>query len=92
MRKSVLILGVGILSLSLTACSITSIVDKFKDPEQLSRELHESPRFLYDTVPAEGYDNVSILSNEFFKGKPYNNMVNFGDNILLIAEGRYGNQ
>ena len=92
MRKSVLILGVGILSLSLTACSITSIVDKFKDPEQLSRELHESPRFLYDTVPAEGYDNVSILSNEFFKGKPYNNMVNFGDNILLIAEGIYGNQ
>lgn len=90
MRRLYSILPVCVMAMTLSACSITSITDRLVNEEKLSKQLHASPRFVYDTMPADGYDNLSILSNEFFMGKPYNNIMSFGDNILLIGQGIYG--
>lgn len=75
--------------LNMTACSFTDITDRFYSKEALYEKLHASPRFWYDALPIEGTSNQYKLESEYFRGKPYNNIVAFGDNLLLVGQGIY---
>lgn len=77
--------------MSFCGCSITDLTDRFRNKDKLKSELHENPRFWNDASEVSGSDNLFILSNEFFSGKPYNNILTFGDYILLVGEGTYDN-
>lgn len=77
------------LSISLSGCSITGLIDQMRDPDKLSAELHKSPRFWNDVSAYSESDGLYVLYNEYFKRQPYNNIMSFGDNILLIGQGTY---
>lgn len=77
------------LSINISGCSLTGFVDRLRDPKKLSKELHENPRFWNDVTPYSESDGLYVLNNEFFNRKPYNNIMSFGDNILLIGQGTY---
>lgn len=77
------------LSISLSGCSLTGLIDKMRDPDKLSAELHKSPRFWNDASAYSESNGLYVLYNEYFKRQPYNNIMSFGDNILLIGQGSY---
>lgn len=76
-------------TLSLSGCSLNTVIDDLKDPDQLSTELHQKPRFWYDSLPLSEKNGLHTLANEFFQRKPYNNIASFGDNVLLVGQGTY---
>ena len=77
--------------LSLTACSPRDISYFFKSPADKQAILHKSPAFWDDTAKVEGSSNLSILHNVAFEGHPYNDIRQFGDNILMVGQGSYNN-
>ena len=87
--KKRLIFIICFLSISLSGCSLTGLIDRMRDPDKLSAELHESPRFWNDTSAFSESKGLYVLYNEYFKRQPYNNIMSFGDNILLIGQGTY---
>ena len=78
-------------ALSLTACSPRDISYFFKSPAEKQAILHKSPAFWDDTAKVEGSSNLSILHNVAFEGHPYNDIRQFGDNILMVGQGSYNN-
>ncbi len=50
---------------------------------------YDSPKFWEATTPDPKQKGLYKLENPFFENKPYNNLANFGNNILLIGEARY---
>lgn len=77
--------------LSLTACSPRDISYFFKSPAEKQAILHKSPAFWDDTAKVEDSSNLSILHNVAFEGHPYNDIRQFGDNILMVGQGSYNN-
>ena len=77
--------------LSLTACSPRDISYYFKSPAEKQAILHKSPAFWDDTAKVEDSSNLSILHNVAFEGHPYNDIRQFGDNILMVGQGSYNN-
>ncbi len=77
--------------LSLTACSPRDISYFLKSPAEKQAILHKSPAFWDDTAKVEGSSNLSILHNVAFEGHPYNDIRQFGDNILMVGQGSYNN-
>ena len=78
-------------ALSLTACSPRDISYFFKSPAEKQAILHKSPAFWDDTAKVEDSSNLSILHNVAFEGHPYNDIRQFGDNILMVGQGSYNN-
>ena len=78
-------------ALSLTACSPRDISYFFKSPAEKQAILHKSPAFWDDTAKVDGSSNLSILHNVAFEGHPYNDIRQFGDNILMVGQGSYNN-
>lgn len=78
-------------TLSLTACSPRDISYFFKSPAEKQAILHKSPAFWDDTAKVEDSSNLSILHNVAFEGHPYNDIRQFGDNILMVGQGSYNN-
>lgn len=78
-------------ALSLTACSPQDISYFFKSPAEKQAILHKSPAFWDDTAKVEDSSNLSILHNVAFEGHPYNDIRQFGDNILMVGQGSYNN-
>ncbi len=78
-------------ALSLTACSPRDISYFFKSPAEKQAILHKSPAFWDDTAKVDGSSNLSILHNVAFEGHPYNDIGQFGDNILMVGQGSYNN-
>lgn len=78
-------------ALSLTACSPRDISYFFKSPAEKQAILHKSPAFWDDTAKVEDGSNLSILHNVAFEGHPYNDIRQFGDNILMVGQGSYNN-
>ena len=78
-------------AISLTACSFSDVSYLFKSPAQKQAILHKSPAFWDDTTSVEGSSNLSILHNVAFEGRPYNDIRQFGDNILMVGQGSYNN-
>ena len=76
---------------SLTACSPRDISYFFKSPAEKQAILHKSPAFWDDTAKVEDSSNLSILHNVAFEGHPYNDIRQFGDNILMVGQGSYNN-
>lgn len=54
--------------------------------------FHSHPLFLRDATPVDSHTSIYSFSPLAFSGKPYNNIVRFGDNILLIGEGYKGEE
>ncbi len=75
---------VCVLLTTQTGCS-SSITEFFVSDE----ELHNSPRFWDSTNKVANTSNLYRLNNEFFSGKPFNNLEKLGDKILLVGEARY---
>ena len=78
-------------AISLTACSFSDVSYLFKSPAQKQAILHKSPAFWDDTTSVTGSSNLSILHNVAFEGHPYNDIRQFGDNILMVGQGSYNN-
>ncbi len=78
-------------AITLTACSFSDVSYFFKNSEEKQALMHESPGFWEDTTPVEGSSNLSILHNVAFEGHPYNDIRQFGDNILMVGQGSYNN-
>lgn len=78
-------------AISMTACSFSDISYLFKSPAQKQAILHKSPAFWEDTTSVKGSSNLSILHNVAFEGRPYNDIRQFGDNILMVGQGSYNN-
>ena len=79
-----------ILTLLCNGCSTIELSTLFMSDSERSEYLHASPRFWNQAVAVEGSFNLYELQNDTFLRKPYNDLANFGDNILLIGEARYG--
>lgn len=76
--------------LLLTGCSSRTIGRLFMSNEERNEDAHNNPFFWDDCTLISGYSNLYELTPFSFTGKPYNNVTNFGDNILIIGEGYYG--
>jgi hypothetical protein len=57
--------------------------------EERDAYYHSSPAFWDQTVALDDSSALSELQNDIFLGKPYNNILKFGDNILMIGEASY---
>lgn len=75
--------------LLLSSCANTDFSYVFKSPEQKEALAHESPLFWDDTTPINDNEGLYILHNVAFEGNPYNNIISFGDNILMVGQGSY---
>ena len=78
-------------AITLTACSFSDVSYLFKSSEEKQALMHKSPGFWEDTTPVDGSSNLSILHNVAFEGHPYNDIRQFGDNILMVGQGNYNN-
>lgn len=78
--------------LTAWGCSAPNIQSIFESREARLARLHESPLFLEHASTFQGYDNLVSLENINFNGKPYNDVRNFGDNLLLVGEGQYSGE
>ncbi len=54
--------------------------------------FHSHPLFLRDAELVDSHTSIYSFSPLAFSGKPYNNIVRFGDNILLIGESYQGEE
>lgn len=73
-----------------SGCSIPDVSTLFMSADERREYFHDSPLFWNHAIAVEGSDALYELQNDFFLGKPYNNILNFGENILLIGEASYG--
>ncbi len=78
-----LILGAGI------AVSLYNLAGFFSGEAERDAAARENPKFWKYTSAVPGSDNLYLLDNDIFTGKPYNNLYLFGDNILLVGEAYY---
>jgi hypothetical protein len=72
-----------------TGCSILNPSTLFMNEEERDAYYHSSPSFWDQTIAVDGSTVLSELQNDIFLGKPYNNILKFGDNILMIGEASY---
>lgn len=84
-------IAVLLLSLTLTGCSTRTIERALMSETERYEDSHSSPFFWDNATLIEGYDNLYELTPFSFTGKPYNNVMNFGDNLLVIGEGYSAN-
>ena len=84
-------IAVLLLSLTLTGCSTRTIERALMSETERYEDAHNSPFFWDNATLLEGYDNLYELTPFSFTGKPYNNVMNFGDNLLVIGEGYSAN-
>ncbi len=75
---------------SLTGCGMGDVESFFTDVEEMDKAAKEDPKFWYDAAPVSGSENLSIISNDLFYSKPYNNMYRFGEDILFVGDAYYG--
>lgn len=78
------------VALPLTGCSMGDVESFFTDVEEIDREAKEDPKFWYDASSCSGNENLSIIYNDLFYSKPYNNMFHFGEDILFVGNAYYG--
>ena len=78
-------------AITLTACSFSDVSYLFKSSGEKQALMHKSPGFWDDATPVDGSSNLSILHNVAFEGHPYNDIRQFGDNILMVGQGNYNN-
>lgn len=76
-----------LLSLTLTGCSGRTVHRLFMNETERYEDAHSSPFFWDNATPIDGYSNLYELTPFSFTGKPYNNVTNFGDNLLVVGEG-----
>ena len=76
-----------LLSLTLSGCSGRTARRLFMDETERYEDAHTSPFFWDNATPIDGYSNLYELTPFSFTGKPYNNVTNFGDHLLVIGEG-----
>jgi hypothetical protein len=50
---------------------------------------HRSPAFWSQAAAVDGSDGLWKLDSDIFSGKPYNNILQFGDSLLLVGEASY---
>lgn len=72
-----------------TACSFNDVSFYFKSDSEKQEYLYRLPKFWDDAVAADKSDNLSLLHNVAFEGKPYNDIRNFGNYILMVGQGSY---
>lgn len=72
-----------------TACSFNDVSFYFKSDSEKQEYLYRSPKFWDDAVATDKSDNLSLLHNVAFEGKPYNDIRNFGNYILMVGQGSY---
>ena len=83
-----IIFGVLISStVLLSGCNSRDIDRLVMNEDQRNEDAHSNPFFWDDTTPVEGYSNLYTFSPIGFNGKPYNNILNFGDKLLIAGEG-----
>lgn len=78
------------LTFSFSGCGLADLEALFTDPAQLDAKARKNPAFWEAAMPVPQTDNLYELDNDFFLGKPYNDLCRFGDDILLVAEAYYG--
>ena len=77
------------IAFSGTACSFNDVSYYFKSDSEKQEYLYKSPKFRDDAVAVDKSDNLSLLHNVAFEGKPYNDIRNFGKYILMVGQGSY---
>lgn len=77
-------------ALPLTGCSLGDVESFFTDVEKMDLAAKEDPKFWYDASPDSDNENLSIINNDLFYSKPYNNMFRFGEDILFVGDAYYG--
>lgn len=77
------------MAASFSACSVSDAAYVLKSDTEKQAILYDSPRFWEDTTPVSGSSCLYKLHNVAFEGKPYNDMLSFGDNILMVGQGNY---
>ena len=77
-------------TLSLTGCSIGDVESFFADVEEIDSNAKASPKFWYDASAYSDSKSLSVIENDLFYGKPYNNLFRFGDDILFVGDAYYG--
>lgn len=82
---------VAFLATGVSGCSIHNISDAFVDETELEESLRSAPRFWEDSVAFNDSSNLFKVHNVAFEGKPYNDIMSIGDNILMIGQGSYVN-
>ncbi len=63
--------------------------DIFSSEEARDAAARENPKFWKYASEVYGCDNLYVLDDGLFAGKPYNNLYLFGDDILLVGEAYY---
>lgn len=72
-----------------SACSVSDLSLLFMSKSDREIYVHDNPRFWDQTMPVPDSSNLFTLENDFFSGKPYNDLFRFGDNLLLAGEASY---
>lgn len=72
-----------------SACSISDLSILFMSKSERDTYVHDNPRFWNQTTSVLDSPNLFTLENDFFSGKPYNDLFRFGDNLLLAGEACY---
>ena len=88
-NRTALTLLCSFLTMSLSACSPYDLADIFADSSELTEQLHKSPRFWEDSTQYNNNPALHKVHNVAFEGKPYNDLAQIGDNLLLIGQGAY---
>lgn len=78
------------VALPLTGCSLGDVESFFTDVEKMDLAAKEDPKFWYDASADSDNENLSIINNDLFYSKPYNNMFRFGEDILFVGDAYYG--
>lgn len=71
------------------ACRRADLSLLFMDKSSREVYVHDNPRFWNQTEPVLDSTNLFSLENDYFSGKPYNDLFRFGDNLLLVGEASY---
>jgi hypothetical protein len=70
-------------------CSVPSLSTLFMSEDERSEYYRNTPLFWNQATAVEGSDTLWELHNDIFSGKPYNNILKFGDALLLVGEASY---
>jgi hypothetical protein len=70
-------------------CSAWNPSTLFMSRDERDAYFHSVPAFQDQATAADASGTLWKVQNDSFLGKPYNNILTFGDNILLVGEASY---
>jgi hypothetical protein len=81
-----LLIGTAIFT---AGCSVPDFSTLFMSEDERSEYYRDKPLFWNQATAVEGSDTLWEVHNDIFSGKPYNNILKFGDTLLLVGEASY---